>query len=74
MALFCHRIFAFLRSEERVIPDIPDKQSFKIGEVGNLLELKSHVLRYWETEFRWMAPPKSRSKQRLYQPLQMKVP
>jgi len=24
------------------------------------------VLRYWETEFRWMAPPKSRSKQRLY--------
>jgi DNA-binding transcriptional MerR regulator len=23
-------------------------------------------LRYWETEFRWMTPPKSRSKQRLY--------
>ncbi len=24
------------------------------------------MLRYWESEFRWMAPQKSRSKQRLY--------
>jgi len=24
------------------------------------------VLRYWESELRWMAPQKSRSKQRLY--------
>jgi DNA-binding transcriptional MerR regulator len=31
-----------------------------------LTGVKAHVLRYWETEFRWMAPPKSRSKQRLY--------
>jgi len=28
--------------------------------------VKPYVLRYWETEFRWMAPAKSRSKQRLY--------
>ena len=28
--------------------------------------MKPYVLRYWESEFRWMAPPKSRSKQRLY--------
>jgi len=28
--------------------------------------VKSYVLRYWESEFRWMAPQKSRSKQRLY--------
>ena len=28
--------------------------------------MKPYVLRYWESEFRWMAPAKSRSKQRLY--------
>ncbi len=28
--------------------------------------MKPYVLRYWESEFRWMAPQKSRSKQRLY--------
>jgi len=43
-----------------------DKLYFRIGEVSKLTGVKAHVLRYWETEFRWMAPPKSRSKQRLY--------
>ncbi|MAI79088.1 MAG: hypothetical protein CL917_09115 [Deltaproteobacteria bacterium] len=42
------------------------KLYYRIGEVSNLTGVKPHVLRYWETEFRWMAPPKSRSKQRLY--------
>lgn len=42
------------------------KLYFRIGEVSELTGVKAHVLRYWETEFRWMAPPKSRSKQRLY--------
>jgi DNA-binding transcriptional MerR regulator len=43
-----------------------DKLYYRIGEVSQLTSVKAHVLRYWETEFRWMAPPKSRSKQRLY--------
>ncbi len=43
-----------------------DKLYYRIGEVSELTSVKAHVLRYWETEFRWMAPPKSRSKQRLY--------
>jgi len=43
-----------------------DKLYYRIGEVSKLTSVKAHVLRYWETEFRWMAPPKSRSKQRLY--------
>ncbi len=43
-----------------------DKLYYRIGEVSELTGVKAHVLRYWETEFRWMAPPKSRSKQRLY--------
>jgi DNA-binding transcriptional MerR regulator len=42
------------------------KLYYRIGEVSRITGVKPHVLRYWETEFRWMAPPKSRSKQRLY--------
>lgn len=46
--------------------EIPDKLFFKIGEVAELLDLKTHVLRYWETEFSCLRPVKSRSNQRLY--------
>lgn len=46
--------------------DIPEKLFFKIGEVADLLDLKTHVLRYWETEFACLKPVKSRSNQRLY--------
>jgi DNA-binding transcriptional MerR regulator len=46
---------------------LPDgKLYYRIGEVAKITGVKAHVLRYWETEFRWMSPPKSRSKQRLY--------
>ena len=31
--------------------EIPDKASFKIGEVAKLLEVEAYVLRYWESEF-----------------------
>ncbi|MFK5925252.1 MAG: MerR family transcriptional regulator [Desulfuromusa sp.] len=48
------------------MPQIPDKLYFKIGEVAALLQLKTHVLRYWETEFSALKPVKSRSNQRLY--------
>lgn len=46
--------------------DIPDKLYFKIGEVAKLLDVKTHVLRYWESEFAALQPVKSRSNQRLY--------
>ena len=42
------------------------KRYYRIGEVSRLTGVKAHVLRYWESEFRWMAPAKSRSQQRLY--------
>lgn len=45
---------------------IPEKLYFKIGEVAELTGVKSHVLRYWESEFKAINPNKSRSKQRLY--------
>jgi DNA-binding transcriptional MerR regulator len=44
------------------------KLYYRIGEVAELTGVKPYVLRYWETEFKWMAPQKSRSKQRLYRP------
>jgi DNA-binding transcriptional MerR regulator len=43
-----------------------DKRYYRIGEVSRITGVKSYVLRYWESEFRWMAPQKSKSKQRLY--------
>jgi len=45
---------------------IPEKLFFKIGEVSRLTGVKSHVLRYWETEFPALSPPKNRASQRVY--------
>ena len=50
-----------------MIPDIPDKIFFKIGEVANILKVEQHVLRYWEEEFEVLKPGKNRSGQRMYQ-------
>src|SRR5215471_11710137 len=45
---------------------IPDKLYFRIGEVSRLCGLPSYVLRFWETEFPQLKPPKSSSGQRTY--------
>ena len=47
-------------------PEIPDKLYFRIGEVAGLLAVEPYVLRYWETEFRGLAPKKSGTGHRLY--------
>ena len=46
--------------------EIPEKLFFKIGEVSRLTDVKSHVLRYWESEFSVLNPPKNRASQRVY--------
>lgn len=46
--------------------EIPDKLFFKIGEVSRLTDVKAHVLRYWESEFPTLNPPKNRADQRVY--------
>lgn len=48
------------------LPPIPDKLSFKIGDVARLVGVEPHVLRYWETEFPRMRPRKSPTGHRLY--------
>jgi DNA-binding transcriptional MerR regulator len=44
----------------------PEKLFYKIGEVSRVTGLESYVLRYWETEFPFLAPRKSKSGQRVY--------
>jgi DNA-binding transcriptional MerR regulator len=51
---------------QQALDGVPDKTYFRIGEVAKLTGVKAYVLRFWETEFKMMAPPKSRSKQRMY--------
>jgi DNA-binding transcriptional MerR regulator len=50
-----------------------DKRYYRIGEVAELTGIKPYVLRYWESEFRWMSPTKSRSQQRLYRARDIEV-
>jgi DNA-binding transcriptional MerR regulator len=50
----------------RADPGRAEKRYYRIGEVARITGVKPYVLRYWESEFRGMAPQKSRSKQRLY--------
>ncbi len=44
------------------------KYYYTIGEVCNLLELKAHVLRYWEKEFPQLKPKKAKDRNRKYNP------
>ncbi|MEO5799026.1 MAG: MerR family transcriptional regulator [Gemmatimonadales bacterium] len=44
----------------------PIQQFFSIGEVCALTDLKPHVLRYWESQFRFLNPAKNRSGNRVY--------
>ena len=46
--------------------ELPDKQFFKIGEVADLVGVKPHVLRYWESEFPGLRPMKTRGSHRMY--------
>lgn len=42
------------------------KMFFRIGDVAEIVGVKTYVLRYWETEFPFIAPQKSASGQRIY--------
>jgi len=50
-----------------VLPPIPAKRYFTIGEVSELCGVKPHVLRYWEQEFTQLRPDKRRGNRRYYQ-------
>jgi DNA-binding transcriptional MerR regulator len=53
--------------ENFVLPPIPAKRYFTIGEVSVLCGVKPHVLLYWEQEFAQLKPVKRRGNRRYYQ-------
>ncbi len=57
----------FHKTDPVVLPQIPAKRYFTIGEVSDLCGVKSHVLRYWEQEFTQLKPVKRRGNRRYYQ-------
>ena len=42
------------------------KLYYSISEVSEITKLKAYVLRYWETEFDQLSPPKNRAGNRTY--------
>ncbi|MEM7351400.1 MAG: MerR family transcriptional regulator [Acidobacteriota bacterium] len=49
------------------------KLYYKIGEACKKLEIQPYVLRYWETEFPFLKPNKSKSGQRVYSDLEIGI-
>ncbi len=52
---------------DKVLPTIPAKRYFTIGEMSELCGVKPYVLRYWEQEFSQLKPMKRRGNRRYYQ-------
>jgi len=55
-------------SQKRALdqPQIPDRLYFKIGDVARICDVKTYVLRFWESQFPHLKPNKSGTGQRLY--------
>jgi DNA-binding transcriptional MerR regulator len=52
--------------QPQVLRLFPEKLFYKIGEASSLVGVESYVLRYWESEFPFLSPRKSKSGQRIY--------
>jgi DNA-binding transcriptional MerR regulator len=52
--------------EQRMRKKTPTKLYYSITEVAELTNVKPHVLRYWETEFKALRPKKNRAGNRTY--------
>lgn len=53
-------------------PVVP-REYYSIGEVCELVDVKPHVLRYWETQFPSLNPSKNRSGNRVYRRKEIKL-
>jgi DNA-binding transcriptional MerR regulator len=60
-------------SPEQMDPVSSERLYYRIGEVSRITGLKTHVLRYWESEFRIIRPHKVGSLQRLYRKRDLEV-
>jgi DNA-binding transcriptional MerR regulator len=54
-------------------PESESKLYRSISEVGEMLDVKPHVLRYWETQFSMLRPRKNRAGNRMYRPEDVKL-
>jgi len=50
----------------RPTPHIPNRLSFRIGDVSKLVGVEPYVLRFWESEFPMLQPKKSKTGHREY--------
>jgi len=52
----------------------PESKLYRsISEVSDMLRVKAHVLRYWETQFSMLRPKKNRAGNRMYRPEEVKL-
>ena len=52
----------------------PESKLYRsISEVSDMLRVKAHVLRYWETQFSMLRPKKNRAGNRMYRPEEIKL-
>ena len=52
----------------------PDFRLYRsISEVSEMVGVKPHVLRYWETQFSMLRPRKNRAGNRMYRPEEVKL-
>ena len=52
---------------------VAPKEYYSISEACDLVGLRPHVLRYWETQFPLLSPSKNRSGNRVYQRKEIKL-
>jgi DNA-binding transcriptional MerR regulator len=50
------------------VPFKANRLYYKIGDVCEIVGVEGHVLRFWESEFPELAPPKNKGGQRTYRP------
>ena len=52
----------------------PESKLYRsISEVSELLDVKAHVLRYWESQFSMLRPKKNRAGNRMYRPEEVRL-
>ena len=57
----------------RTDPETESKLYRPISEVADLVGVKQHVLRYWESQFSMLRPRKNRAGNRMYRPDEVKL-
>lgn len=60
-------------ANRKLDPETDGKLYRSISEVSEMLDVKPHVLRYWETQFSMLRPRKNRAGNRMYRPEEVKL-